>query len=107
MKKSGKRTESRIVTKRSAEKTKLRDTATERRRKRAVTSGMSAEMSSLEENAEKFARYAGQWLLLASGKLIAHSENYSVIAATIARKGLTDGLVYYVPKKEESNFILV
>lgn len=64
-------------------------------------------MSSLEQNAEKFARHAGEWLLLANGKLIAHSGDYSVIAHEISRKGLKDGLVYYVPKPEESNFILV
>ena len=68
---------------------------------------MSAEMSSLEENAERFARYAGQWLLLAEGKLIAHSGNYSAIAGEITRRGLKDGLVYYMPKPEESNFVLV
>ena len=68
---------------------------------------MSAEMSSLEENAEKFARYAGQWLLLAWGKLIAHSGNYSAIAGEITRRGLKDGLVYYMPKPEESDFVLV
>ena len=105
MKKSGKRTNPRKVTKRFAEKSKLRATAIDPRRKRTVT--LSAEMSSLEENARKFARYAGQWLLLTEGKLLAHSKDYLVIAHEIARKGLKDGLVYYVPKPEESNFILV
>ena len=107
MKKSGKQTNPRKVTKRFAGKSKLRATAIDPRRKRTVTSGMSAEMSSLEENAGKFARYAGQWLLLAEGKLLAHSGDYLVIAHEIARKGLKDGLVYYVPKPEESEFILV
>ena len=107
MKKGGKRTDPRKATQRFAEKSKLRATAIGGRRKRAVTLGMSAEMSSLEENAERFARYAGQWLLLAGGKLIAHSEDYLVIAGEIARRSLKDGLVYYMPKPEESNFVLV
>ena len=107
MKKSGKRTDPRKATQRFAEKTKPRAAAIDGRRKTTVKPGMSAEMSSLEENAEKFARYAGQWLLLAEGKLIAHSGNYSVIAGEITRRGLKDGLVYYMPKPEESNFVLV
>jgi hypothetical protein len=49
------------------------------RKKRTVTSGASPEMLSLEENAEKFARYAGEWLLLAGGKLRAHSRDYAAI----------------------------
>ena len=68
--------------------------------------GASAEMSFLEENAEKFARYAGQWVLLADGKFVAHAGDYLAIAKEIERKGLKDGLVYYVPKAEESYFIL-
>ena len=64
-------------------------------------------MLSLEQNAKRFAQYPGQWLLLADGKLVAHSGDYSVIASEIARKGLKDGLVYYVPKPEESRFVLV
>ena len=107
MKESGKRTDTRKATQRFAEKTKPRATAIDGRRKTAAKPGMSAEMSSLEKNAEKFARYAGQWLLLAEGKLIAHSGNYSVIAGEITRRGLKDGLVYYMPKPEESNFVLV
>ena len=107
MKKSGKRTGPRKVTDRFAGKTSLRDTARNLQRKRAATSAMSAEMLSLEENAKRFARYPGQWLLLANGKLVAHSDDYSVIANEIARKGLKDGLVYYVPKPEESHFVLV
>ena len=107
MKKSGKRTDPRKATQRFAEKTKARAAAIDGRRKTRVKPGMSAEMSSLEENAEKFARYAGQWLLLAEGKLIAHSGNYSVIAGEITRRGLKDGLVYYMPKPEESDFVLV
>jgi hypothetical protein len=132
MKKSGKRTQPRKATQRLAGKTKPRviDSGSKKAvkpgmseageaqgRKAAALSNvspsgrnrkeMSAEMLSLEENAEKFARYAGQWLLLAEGKLIAHSGNYSVIASEIARKGLKNGLVYYMPKPEESDFVLV
>lgn len=105
MKKSGKRTGPRKATQRFAGKTKPR--VIDSGRKRAVKAGMSAEMLFLEENAEKFARYAGQWLLIAEGKLMAHSGNYSVIASEIARKGLKNGLVYYMPKPEESDFVLV
>ena len=100
MKTSGKRTDPRKATQRFAEKTKPRATTIDGRRKRAVKSGMSAEMSSLEENAEKFARYAGQWLLLAEGKLITHSRNYSAVAREITRRGLKDGLVYYVRSRK-------
>jgi hypothetical protein len=64
-------------------------------------------MASLEENGEKYARYSGQWLLLADGKLVAHSGDYLEIAQEIASRGLKDGLVYYVPKPEESYFVLV
>ena len=105
MKKSGKRPGARKASRAFAAKTKLR--VTRSGPKRPVKPGISAEMLSLEENAEKFARYAGQWLLLAGGKLIAHSANYAAISKEIARKGLKDGLVYYVPKPEESNFVLV
>ena len=62
---------------------------------------------SLEENAEKFARYAGEWLLLAGGKLRAHSRDYAAILDEIERRGVKDGLVYYVPRPEESNFVLI
>ena len=64
-------------------------------------------MLCLDRNAEKFTRYAGQWLLLADGKLIAHAVHYSEIACKIERKGLKDGLVYYLPTPDESNFVLV
>ena len=104
MNKSDKRTPPHKAAQRFTGKTKPR--ATDGGRKKTVPPGMSVEMLSLEENAEKFARYAGQWLLLAEGKLIAHSENYSVIASEIACKGMKNGLVYYVPKPEESDFVV-
>ena len=107
MKKSGNRTGPRKVTERFDGKTSLRGAARNLQRKRAAPSTMSAEMLSLEENAKKFARYPGQWLLLADGKLVAHSGDYSVIANEIERKGLKDGLVYYVPKPEEAHFVFI
>ena len=70
-------------------------------------SRVSPEMLSLEENAEKFVHYAGQWLLLTGGKLVAHSRDYAAILKEIERKGVKDGLVYYVPKPEESDFVLL
>ncbi len=105
IKNRGKRMGTRKATQRLSRKGKVPVTDTASRRDH--TPGISAEMLSLEVNAKKFARYAGQWLLLANGKLIAHSGNYSVIAGEIARKGLKDGLVYYVPRPEESNFVLL
>lgn len=107
MKKSAKLTNTRKATERFPEKSKLRAATIAPRKRRIPTSGLSAEMSTLEQNAEKFARYAGQWLLLAQGKLVAQSDDYLVIAGEIELKGLRDGLVYYVPKPEESDFILV
>ena len=106
MKKSAKRTSLRKVVERPAEKRKVRHTHSDLPGKGLATSTISAEMTCLEENRERFARYAGQWLLLAKGKLLAHSKDYSRIANAIMHNGLKDGLVYYVPKPEESHFVL-
>jgi hypothetical protein len=95
------------ASKRPGGRAKTRANAIPLRKKTALTSGASPEMLSLEENAEKFVRYAGEWLLLAGGRLMAHSRDYAAILGEIERRGVKDGLVYYVPKPEESDFVLI
>ncbi len=74
---------------------------------RASDASESAELRWLREHREEVLRYAGQWLLLAHGELVAHSENFRDVRYVADREQLEAPFVYYVPTEAEANFVIL
>lgn len=67
----------------------------------------SAEMNWLRTNGFEVAKHRGEWLLITTDGLAAHSREFSELKRIIERERLDSPFVYYVPTKEESNFTLI
>lgn len=65
----------------------------------------SPEMGWLVENRAALETYRGEWLLISGRLLVAHSAEFTEIRQAIANLGMVSPFVYYVPAKEETNFI--
>src|SRR5271167_3401099 len=62
----------------------------------------SAEMRWLISRGEDLAQYAGEWLLIVSNDLAAHSSDFNDIKRAIRERDIQSPFVHYVPSADES-----
>lgn len=73
----------------------------------AVTQESSPEMQWLTENSRMLERYGGEWLLIVARELVVHSPDFEAIRTAVAEQNLRSPFVYYVPRRDEADFISI
>jgi hypothetical protein len=73
----------------------------------APTVPESPEMRWLLENSRRVEEYAGEWLLIADGELVAHSNDIKLVKRIIREHNLRSPFVYRVPNRDESSFVAI
>jgi hypothetical protein len=60
----------------------------------------------LEANGAALSRYAGEWLLISTDGVLAHSTSYQEIRSVLQQTKPVEYITYYVPRPDEANFRL-
>lgn len=67
----------------------------------------SPEMDWLSANADMLGQYCGEWLLIVGAGLAAHSADFAEIRRVVTAREIESPFIYYVPTREESNFVAI